>query len=272
MKKDQDGKTGQASAAAGKHVASAVIAAALSLAALQGTAPARAQPTPLNLDARRSLAVTDLNILARFPLDRVMNQLASLSGVPGLTGIALFTQWWDTQNAAAGGAFSGVPHCDDQTTGGLPSLNGFPYDCREAPHEGRHVQCTSFSDPDCVYLPIGLFNRFDLAAQDGAHCGEYRIVYAKQTGVSDALDRNLLIFEATVPNPTPAGGLQGCRPLVERWAQLSQVGSANARALLLEQMYFDGVGGAAPAIVRPEHYGDNAQGLGTPISSWASRS
>jgi hypothetical protein len=237
-------------------------AAALSLATTQLAVTTHAQANPLNLDARRSLAVTELDILERFPLERVMNQLASLSGVPELTGIALFRQWWDTQNSATGAAFPGDPHCDDELIGGVTSLNGFPYDCRQAPHEGRQVQCSSFSDPDCAYLPIGLFNRFDLAAQDGSHCGEYRVVFAKQTGVGNALDRNLLIFEATVPNPTPAIGLNGCRPLVERWAQLSQLNSINARANQLEQMYFDGVGAAIPAIVQPAHYGDNPQGLG----------
>lgn len=240
-----------------------LVATALGLAL--GHAPREAHAAPpnrLDIDARRSLAITDIDVLQRFPFERVMNQLANLSGVPGLTGIELFQQWWDTQAPASEALFPDAPHCDDQLTSGAPSLNGYPYDCRSAPHEARHAQCASLSDPDCAYRPIGLFNRFDLAAQDGSHCGEYRIVYAKEIGVLDALDRNLIIFEATVPNPAPYSGLNGCRPIVERWAQLSNLNNAQARGNLLEQMYFDGAGAAIPAIIQPAHFGDNAQGLG----------
>ena len=34
------------------------------------------------------------------------------------------------------------------------------------------------------FFPVALFNRFDLAPEDGAHCGEYRIVYAMHDGTS----------------------------------------------------------------------------------------
>jgi hypothetical protein len=230
---------------------------------LQQASSAEAQGNnPLDIDARRSLAITDLDVLEGFPMERVMNQLAALSGVQGLTGLVLFRQWWDTQNRAANGLFADAPHCDDELIGGATSLNGYPYDCREAPHEGRQAQCSSFDDPDCAYRPIGLFNRFDLARQDGAHCGEYRIIYAKDSGIAAPLDRNLVIFEATVPNPNPNLGLNGCRPIVERWAHLSQLSSSNARRQQLEQMYFDGVGASIPAVIQPAHFGDNGQSWG----------
>ncbi len=247
----------------GSHRRGRFSAIVLGALALQLPISADAQSsTPLNIDPRRSLAITDLDSLEGFPLERVMNQLAALSGVQGLTGLALFRQWWDTQNRSAPGPFADAPHCDDELIGGVTSLNGYPYDCREAPHEGRQAQCTSFDDPDCAYRPIGLFNRFDLARQDGAHCGEYRVIYAKDTGIAAPLDRNLVIFEATVPNPNPVLGLDGCRPIVERWALLSQLASPNARRNQLEQMYFDGVGNAIPAIIQPAHFGDNEQGWG----------
>ena len=216
---------------------------------------------PLNIDVRRSLAITDLELLEGFPLARTMDQLAAMSGVPGLTGIDIFRQWWKTQLEAPVPG-DGLPHCDDEMIGGVSSINGYPYDCRPSPHEGRHASCSSFDDPDCSYVPIGLFNRFDLASPDGALCGEYRIIYAKVNDPPVNTDRNLLIFEGAVPNPNPQDALQGCRPLLEQWANLSQIQSKKARATLLEKLYFDGFGQAIPAIVQPAHYGDNPQGWG----------
>jgi hypothetical protein len=56
-----------------------------------------------------------------------------------------------------------------------------------------------------VYLsdmsPTAIFNRFDLSASNGEHCGEYRVVYHKNYGT-----RLFLIFEAQYPNPEPSKG------------------------------------------------------------------
>jgi hypothetical protein len=177
------------------------------------------------IDSRRSLAVTEQSILARFAFERVMNQLVAQSGVPGLTSLDLFRQWWDTQNPRPGLELG--PHCDDEvSSNGETILNGFSYTCRTGPAEG--IQATSgdpYTDPATnpdAYLPIGLFNRFDLARADGVNCGEYRIVYAKHSGITNGLERNLLIFEAALPNPDLDQGLDGCRKIVEFWSKLSQ--------------------------------------------------
>jgi len=233
---------------------------ALALQAASASVQAQAPAAPA-IDARRSLAVTDAPILARFAFARVMNQLATLAGDSGLTGIALFRQWWDTQNAIGTNSIAG-PHCDDEVVAGVPSINGYPYTCRPAPQEGRQVGCTSFEAAGCRYIPIGLFNRFDLAPVDGSHCGEYRIVFANQNGVTNALDRNLLIFEATLPNPTPGAGLAGCLPIAQFWAGLSSVPNTTVRADRLERFYFNGLSARIPAVVRPEHYGNNAASRG----------
>jgi hypothetical protein len=44
--------------------------------------------------------------------------------------------------------------------------------------------------------PTAIFNRFDLSASNGQHCGEYRVVYHKNNG-----NRFFLSFEAKYPNP-----------------------------------------------------------------------
>src|SRR4051812_6178194 len=119
------------------------------------------------VDARRSLAVTEQSILSRFSLERVLTQLATQSGVPGLTALQLFQQWWDTQNPGPG-AYAG-PHCNDSVdAAGTSLLNGYPYLCR-ATAEGAQASCNPFqTGSSCAYVPIGLFNRFDQAPENGA--------------------------------------------------------------------------------------------------------
>jgi hypothetical protein len=217
------------------------------------------------IDARRSLAVTEQPILSRFSLRRVLDQLVAQSGVSGLTSVELFHQWWDVLNPKPG--IGQGAHCDDQVDATLgPVLNGFPYDCRPAPSEGAQASCDPFvAGSPCAYLPIGLFNRFDLMPENGAYCGEYRIVYAKESGIANTDDRNLVIFEAAMPNPLPLLGLEGCRPVVEFWASLSSIDDVETRAARLEDFYFNGMLLAVPpfpAVVRIEHFGDNAAGRG----------
>ena len=222
-------------------------------------------PSYASIDPRRSLAVTDQPILARFSLERVLEQLASQSGVAGLTSLGIFQQWWDVFNPRPG--IGSGPHCDDQVDATLgPVLNGFPYTCRATPSEGAQASCDPFTaGSPCAYVPIGLFNRFDLMPENGAFCGEYRIVYAKQTGVASTDDRNLVIFEAALPNPLPLLGLEGCRPIVELWASLSNIDDIETRGAKLEDFYFNGSLIAVPpipAVVRIEHFGASSTGRG----------
>jgi hypothetical protein len=209
---------------------------------------------PLDLDVRRSLVVTEQPILERFGFQRVLDQLVAQSGVPGLDALELFLQWWDTNNPSSIGLGLG-PNCD------TAAINAYPFTCRPAPAEGLQVECSSLSDPECAYIPIGLFNRFDLAPVDGAHCGEHRIVYAKQSGVLSARDRNLVIFEAVLPNPLPHQGIKGCRRIVEAWAELTAIDDLEERADRLEEFYFEGKGNVPP-VVHVAHFGDNALGAG----------
>ena len=225
-----------------------------------GTETARQPVKTITVDARRSLAVTEQTILSRFSLQRVLDQLATQSGVPGLTALQLFQQWWDTQNPAPG-SYAG-PHCDDNVDGtGASVLNGYAYLCRDTA-EGAQATCDPFAaSSGCAYIPIGLFNRFDQAPENGAHCGEYRIVYAKQSGIASTSDRNLLIFEAALPNPHPQQGLKGCQQILDTWADLSSVNSVSARADALEDFYFDGQGDVGP-VIAVGNFGANTLGAG----------
>jgi hypothetical protein len=231
-----------------------------------GDRPSAQNPRSITIDERRSLVVTEKTILARFSFQRVMDQLVEQSSVDGLTALNLFRQWWDTQNPRLDPAGLALgPHCDDEVDDeGNPILNDFPYTCRPIPSEGGQVTADPFADPDNnpdAYIPIGLFNRFDLAPSAGTHCGEYRIVYAKRSGIDDGRERNLLIFEAMLPNPRPKQGLAGCRRIVSYWAKLSQEEDVEERAQALERLYFEGLEDVEP-VVHVRHYGDNPQEAG----------
>jgi hypothetical protein len=219
-----------------------------------------------NVDARRSLAVTDQPILVNFGLQRVLQQIIATSGVPGLTPTALFQQWWDTQNPSPGLRNSPAePHCDDvKDAGGYPLVNGYPYTCRPAPAEGSQATCDPFAAGSaCSYSPVGLFMRFDLAPEDGRHCGEYRIVFAKDSGRSadGGQNRNLLIFEAALRNPHVNQGIRGCQKFVRAWADLSTEANIEHRRAALEQFYFSGYEEFDP-IVTYTNYGENPLGAG----------
>jgi len=211
-----------------------------------------APPPPAPLDIRRSLAVTEKNILARFGARRVFTRLATDIG-GGATPEKLFRQLWDTQNPAPGQPdLPGMPHCSDNGN----TLNGFNYVCR--PSEGRQAQPDSVINLDS-YAAVGLYNRFDLAPTDGSHCGEYRIVLAKFPSAPGS--RNFMNFEAVLPNPQPELGLEGCRPVANFWASLSSEPDAMARAARLESFYFTGLTGFSP-VVSANNYGNNATSVG----------
>jgi hypothetical protein len=214
-----------------------------------------AQPSP-SVDARRSLAITEQPILANFSLKRVLDQIILTSGVSGVTATTLFQQWWDTQNPPPGlDADLTAPPC----TG---VLNGYPYACRPAPAEGVQAACDPFAaGSECAYIPVGLFMRFDLAPEDGSHCGEYRVVFAKASGRTAANDRSLLIFEAALRNPHLNQGIRGCQRYVRIWAELSDQPNLNQRRQQLESFYFSGYQEFDP-VISYQNFGDNALGAG----------
>lgn len=206
-----------------------------------------------DIDPRASLAVTETEILRLFTLERVLDQIGPEQGA-----LTLFRQLWDTQNRAPGLGLG--DHCNDtEDARGRPILNGFPYACRAS--EGLQARQNPFSRFQSAltgYLPVGIFNRFDLAAKNGAHCGEYRIAFARRSGILNPVQRAFMIFEAALPNPNPDQGLEGCRPIVDFWASLTGL-SLSERRDKLEAFYFTGVDNLPP-VVSPAHYGQNGQG------------
>src|SRR5262249_24743497 len=149
---------------------------------------------------------------------------------------------WDTK-AKAPGNFPNDPHCDD-----AHAINDFTLACP------LNDQILRDGEPE-DFVPTALTNRFDLAPRNGAHCGEYRIAFARKDGVEGQFDRDFIIFEGILPNPNPSCGIESCRPVVRFWENLTNF-TANSAALGDEMVrfYFTGLPGFRP-VIHPGHYG-----------------
>ncbi len=215
----------------------------------------RKKPRTFPLDERKSIFITDQAILNLFTFDELMEKLASESGPHKISKEQLFQQWWDSANPKA--TFNlpfGGPNCDS----GL--LNTFPYTCPR--NEGQQVTVNPYGPATPVtYTAIALSNRFNLTTppeKGGTDCGEYRIVFERNSGSTNGLDRNLIIFEAVLPNPHPAEhSLKGCRPIQDFWESLSAPGlSVATRAKLLQDFYYKGLPkDHVKPVVMAQHYG-----------------
>jgi hypothetical protein len=208
-----------------------------------------------------ALLVRDPEILKSFSLERVLQQLVS-TGKVKVTPAELLQRLFDTENALADAVFTDAIHCDDPGNQAFVVNPGST--CGRV--EGRLARSPDLlvpGRPDS-FVPIALVNRFDLTPENVVSCGEYRIVYAKESGKTDPNDRVFLIFEASLPNP--GGALAACRPVAELWAGLPAASDVGVRTRQLEALFFDGFAGLAP-VVHAEHFGfsgncDYASGCG----------
>lgn len=177
-----------------------------------------------NIDTAKSLFVTDVAILGSFPLRDVLTKLLNDAADTTHTPQDVVLAWLPTRP------------------------------------DGNRVAETSEANADPTlahYQPIALVNRFDLAPANGANCGEYRVAYFDDL----AADGTFIILEARLPNPTPAIGLEGCRPVAEFWANLSAVNDVTQRAQSVHSFYFNGLPGFAP-VFHANHFrgGENSSG------------
>ena len=222
-------------------------------------------PTPIatsDIDMHRSLFVHDEATLAagNFSLRRTLRKLADdvAGSVPTATPETIFQQFWDTQNDTALQVTANNPHCNDDNG----KINGMPLNRCPRP-EGMEAVGPSATLANRInndYKPIGLVNRIDLADQGWKNCGEHRIVYGKRVfdGTLPTNDKNLIIFEAVLPNPKP-GCRSGCRDVIEFWVNLSDDSNPTTRAAKLEKFFYEGLTGFR-AVVDTRHY---ASGVST---------
>lgn len=212
---------------------------------LPGEAGTALLPVPdFEIDPRRSLFVTEKAALKALTFKDVMQKLADDAvdlGDQSATPERLFEDWW---------AQAASPSC--QT-----SVNGFPYDCPRP--ESEQTAAQAFGDGAGAYILTGAVNRTDLAAADWSNCGEQRLVFARRNGPASETftpGRNLLIFEASIPNPAPDRGKRGCAGIASFWAELSDPAlSAAERGERLRSHFLGGWGDPAVEIVSLANYG-----------------
>lgn len=182
-----------------------------------------------DLDPRRVLIETRPAVLDEIGLDEVLAAIATNAGLdpaPQDTHDRLF----DTYRVGPMGEFSG-PHCDDEQVEGGPSLNGFPLICPRS--EGAFA---AFDGALAGWGAIAAVNRIDMAPQDGAHCGEQRMIFANPNMVG----RAFIILEAEIPNPAPECGVAACGAVARFWAELHEVDDPAERRARLRAAFIDG--------------------------------
>ncbi|MEW5688246.1 MAG: hypothetical protein AB1942_25285 [Pseudomonadota bacterium] len=112
-------------------------------------------------------------------------------------------------------------------------------------------------------IPIGFFNRMDLASETWSDCGEHRIVFATKPSAGSDVRRFFLIFEARLPNPSanpepdpdPVKAMKGCEAVAKEWRAIGADTNAKSRAARLKKLYFDGLPGGFVPVVHHLNYG-----------------
>lgn len=191
----------------------------------------------------QSLVVTDATALKPFTMAAVLNAIRTTANVAAVSTNAaqpIYQRWMKTFGSTANAGDCNDPNID-------------PNDYGLACPRSSELKLASVSLSN--FEPVALVNRFDLTPGSGANCGEYRIVFALR-GPTAPQGRGFIIFEAALPNPNPAQGVDACLPVARFWQGLSTDASAASRALKLSNFYFKGTAVAGfPAVVKAAHYG-----------------
>jgi len=217
--------------------------------------PPTCTPTVAIEPNSRALVITDPEILAKFSLERVLQQMITSANPPvsiPITPLELLQRLFDTENAAAGGAFADVPHCDEFS---FAFMNAPVTHCPRA--EGAlatNPNLLTADDPNS-FVPVAIVNRLDLMRQSATACGEYRVVYAKLSGKTNPEDRVFVIFEASLPNPS--FDVMGCKPVADMWASLEKETDLQVVSDKIENFFFTGLSGFQP-VVHLDNCGDKS--------------
>ncbi len=189
--------------------------------------------TPPNVTRpERVLLENDVTAVSTVRLRDVFNALASNGATKG-DGELLFNQIYDSFASADQGLIPSAVHCGDEMTNGVPTLNGFPVDCNRI--ERLHVGGID------AFSALAIINRIDLAPENGANCGQQRMIFA-----SNSFNRAFIIVEAQVPNPSPELGIAGCIPLAKFWMAQNDIADPIARGARLTEAFLKGSPELAP--------------------------
>jgi hypothetical protein len=174
----------------------------------------------------RVLMETNVDAVGGVSLTSVFDALATNGGHQG-DGQLIYQQIFDSYASADQAQLPGGVHCGDETTNGVPTLNGFPIDCNRL--EARHVNDMQ------NFFATAFVNRIDLAPANGAHCGQQRMIFA-----NNSFNRAFIIVEAQIPNPSPELGINGCLPLAQFWFDQNNDPDAKSRGQRLAQAFLQG--------------------------------
>lgn len=235
------------------------------------------------LKAANSLLISEIAVLERLSFHDVMEKLAEDARSKGdqtATAEKLFDDWWDSQ-----GTSNAANSCSS-------TVNGFPFDCPRP--EAGQKSTDAFGEGAGKYILTAAVNRLDLRDGNWADCGEHRLIFALMAGADGTplpLNRNLIIFEASVPNPFPEQGAAGCQGIAQFWYDQSDPGlSIDERALALRDVFLNGwlpgnpnpiisldnygfhvASSPTPSLVRPAGQIRSNQFMGGPDSGWLLR-
>ena len=124
-------------------------------------------PVVVDINPRRSLIETNRTVVEGFGLRQILRKIAENSGL-NPSPVRHYQQMIDSYNRRV--VTPGAQAC----TG---TLNGFPIDCDRL--EGRQLNTID------NWFVIALVNRFDLAPDNGEHCGQQRIILANNTNIGN---------------------------------------------------------------------------------------
>lgn len=183
--------------------------------------------TPENvIDPGRVLLETNVQAVGGIALREVFEALVSNGQASG-DGFRLYQEIIDSYATPDRGVLAGAAHCGDESTDGSPTLNGYRIDCNRSEHS--HID-----DPE-GFFATAFVNRLDLAPQNGAHCGQQRVIFS-----SNSFNRMFMIVETQIPNPTPELGIQGCLPLAQFWLDQDSIDDPIERGQRLRRAFLTG--------------------------------
>lgn len=177
-------------------------------------------PPVVDINPRRSLIETNMTVVEGFSLQRILQKIAENSGL-NPAPVQHYQQMIDSYKRRV--VTPGAQAC----TG---VLNGFSIKCDRL--EGEQLNTID------NWFAIALVNRFDLAPDNGDHCGQQRIILANNTNLGNG--RMFIILEAQIPNPNRSCGIEGCRAIAKFWAELSEMQSPQERQQRLVAAFLDG--------------------------------
>ena len=160
---------------------------------------------------------TDPDVLARFPMRDVLDQIVALSGATQTDTDGLWSQWWSSSGSVRL-EIRPTTFCDDNNARSTASTSTARETSRSWPTSHRRPTSPSRSSTASTWR-----RSTARTARSTAPCTPWMT----PVGLNG---KNFIIFEAVLPNPDLAG-VAACREVVERWVEVADETDPTVRAL-----------------------------------------